>query len=414
MKRILIVDDNELNITILLNTLGNTYDVSVALSAKEAFEVLDDELPDLIVLDIMMEEMSGIEMCKKIKSEKRTEHIPVIFLTAAHDALKESAYEAGADDFMGKPFEGACIAFKNKKIAKRLNMLKSIPNILIIDDNPSNIDFLLGLLTEYDISAAVDGEGALDQIAQEIPDLILLDVSMPGMDGHEVCSIIKSSPKTKHIPVLFLSANTDSESVVKGFEAGGVDYITKPYRPREVLARVETHLKLKQLRDELEKMAYEDPMTGIANRRRFFEKANTLFSKAKLECLPLYLFALDIDRFKEINDTYGHDVGDEVLKLFVDIVKKELGKNDCFSRFGGDEFVIMAMQTSQEKALNLIKKIQDNISKTHMLLGVSVDFSVSIGMTEVEGFDEDIDAVIKRADVRLYREKRSKRNSSRD
>ena len=132
-------------------------------------------------------------------------------------------------------------------------MSKVIPNILVIDDNPNNIDFLLGLLTEYDVSAAVDGQRALDFLLQEIPDLILLDVSMPGMDGYEVCSIIKSDPKTKDIPVLFLSGNTDAESVVKGFDVGGVDYITKPYRPREVLARVETHLKLKQLRDKLEK-----------------------------------------------------------------------------------------------------------------------------------------------------------------
>ncbi len=293
-------------------------------------------------------------------------------------------------------------------------MPKYVPNILIIDDNPSNIDFLLGLLTEYDISAAVDGERALDQIAQEIPDLILLDVSMPGMDGYEVCSIIKSNPKTKDIPILFLSANTDAESVVKGFDVGGVDYITKPYRPREVLARVETHLKLKQLRDELERLAYEDPMTGIANRRRFFEKANNLFIKVKSECLPLYLFAVDIDKFKEINDTFGHDVGDEVIKVFVDIVKKELSKDDCFSRFGGDEFVIMTIQMSQERALTIVKKIQDNINKTHLLLGSEVKFTVSIGVAEVKHFDEDIDAVIKRADINLYKEKRSKRNSSRD
>ncbi len=292
-------------------------------------------------------------------------------------------------------------------------MPKVIPNILIIDDNPGNIDFLLGLLTEYDISAAVDGERALDQISQEIPDLILLDVSMPGMDGYEVCSIIKSNPETKDIPVLFISANTDAESIVKGFDVGGVDYITKPYRPREVLARVETHLKLKQLRDELEKMAYEDPMTGIANRRRFFEKANFLFTKVKSECLPMYLFALDIDKFKEINDTFGHDIGDEVLKVFVDIVKKELGKDDCFSRFGGDEFLIMTIQMTQEKALDLVKKIKDNISKTHLLLGVSVDFSVSIGMAEVEDFDDNIDALIKRADVSLYKEKRNNRKCAR-
>lgn len=118
MKKILLVDDNELNITILLNALGKSYDASVALSAKDAFEAMADELPDLIVLDIMMEGMSGIEMCKKIKSEKRTAHIPVIFLTAAHDALKDSAYDAGGDDFMGKPFEGAILRSKIKRLIK--------------------------------------------------------------------------------------------------------------------------------------------------------------------------------------------------------------------------------------------------------------------------------------------------------
>ncbi len=118
MKKILIVDDNELNITIVLNTLGDLYDVSVALSAKEAFEAIKEELPDLIVLDIIMDEISGIEVCKKVKSNERTEHIPVVFLTAAHDALKESAYKAGADDFMGKPFEGAILRAKIKRLIK--------------------------------------------------------------------------------------------------------------------------------------------------------------------------------------------------------------------------------------------------------------------------------------------------------
>ncbi len=118
MKKILIVDDNELNITILLNALGNLYDISVALSGREAFEAIEEELPDLIVLDIIMDGISGIEVCKKIKSEKRTEHIPVVFLTAAHDALKDMAYEAGADDFLGKPFEGAMLQAKIQRLIK--------------------------------------------------------------------------------------------------------------------------------------------------------------------------------------------------------------------------------------------------------------------------------------------------------
>ncbi len=118
LKKILIVDDNELNITILLNTLGKIYDISVALNAEEAFESIDEELPDLIVLDIIMDGMNGIEMCKKLKNNKKTAHIPVIFLTAAHDALKEEAYKAGADDFMGKPFEGAMLRSKIKRLLK--------------------------------------------------------------------------------------------------------------------------------------------------------------------------------------------------------------------------------------------------------------------------------------------------------
>ncbi len=118
MKKILIVDDNELNVTILLNAFGKVYDVRVALSAQEAFEAIEDELPDLMVLDIIMEEMSGIEVCKQIKSEERTKHIPVIFLTAAHEALKKSAYAAGADDFMGKPFERAVLRSKIKRLIK--------------------------------------------------------------------------------------------------------------------------------------------------------------------------------------------------------------------------------------------------------------------------------------------------------
>lgn len=116
LKKVLIIDDNEMNITILLNTLGSTYDISVALNGKEAFEALKDEIPDLIVLDIIMGEISGLDVCKKVKSYERTKHIPVIFLTAAHDALKESAYEAGADDFMSKPFEGDLLRSKIKKL----------------------------------------------------------------------------------------------------------------------------------------------------------------------------------------------------------------------------------------------------------------------------------------------------------
>jgi len=290
---------------------------------------------------------------------------------------------------------------------------KSASNILIVDDNPVNIDFMLELLHEYDVSVALDGENALEYIEKEKPDLILLDVSMPGMDGYEVCSILKGDLKTKDIPILFLSANTDADSIVKGFDAGGVDYIVKPYRPKEVLARVETHLKLNNAMIELEKLAREDPLTGIANRRRFFEDAQTLFSDAKSKLFPLYLFVVDIDRFKEINDTFGHDIGDEVIKSFAQVVNENLGDDDCFARLGGDEFTIVLTHTTYEEAFKKAEIIRQSVEKMQFDSDVEVHVTISMGMAAAEEYDEKIDSVIKRADENLYKAKSSTRNQVR-
>ncbi|RLA73249.1 MAG: diguanylate cyclase response regulator [Epsilonproteobacteria bacterium] len=272
---------------------------------------------------------------------------------------------------------------------------------------------MLELLHEYDVSVALDGENALEYIEKEKPDLILLDVSMPGMDGYEVCSILKGDLKTKDIPILFLSANTDADSIVKGFDAGGVDYIVKPYRPKEVLARVETHLKLNNAMIELEKLAREDPLTGIANRRRFFEDAQTLFSDAKSKLFPLYLFVVDIDRFKEINDTFGHDIGDEVIKSFAQVVNENLGDDDCFARLGGDEFTIVLTHTTYEEAFKKAEIIRQSVEKMQFDSDVEVHVTISMGMAAAEEYDEKIDSVIKRADENLYKAKSSTRNQVR-
>ncbi len=290
---------------------------------------------------------------------------------------------------------------------------QELPKILIVDDIASNIDYLVGLLSDYDVSAALDGESALESLEEEKPDLILLDIAMPGLDGYETCTIIKSNPETKDIPILFLSAKTDTESIVKAFDTGGVDYITKPYSPREVLARVQTQLKLKYAMQSLEKMAREDSMTGISNRRRFFEEAKVMFSKVKENYFSLFLFIVDIDRFKDINDTHGHDIGDEVIKKFADIFNSHLKYGDCFARLGGDEFTIMMSHLTKEEALIRADEIRKAVDQTHNLSGVEVNFTISMGMAQVEHNDEDIDSVIKRADMNLYKAKRSTRNQIR-
>ena len=288
------------------------------------------------------------------------------------------------------------------------------PKILIVDDNPGNIDFLIELLSGYDVSAVIDGRSALEMIHEEKPDLILLDINMPGLNGFETCKLIKASPKTEDIPIIFLSGKTDTESIITGFDAGGVDYITKPYRPKEVLVRVQTQLKLKEAIEALEKMANEDPLTGIANRRRFFERANIMLSTAKVTQKPYYVFVFDLDKFKIINDTYGHDVGDEVIKMFVQIVNDNIDDDDCFARMGGDEFILVMIGVDKDTARKKIDLIRKGIASVRSIAGIPLQFATSIGAAMLVPGDKNLEMIIKRADEKLYKVKAAKNSTSKN
>lgn len=277
--------------------------------------------------------------------------------------------------------------------------------ILIVDDNPANIDTLITILYSYDVSVAINGSDALDQIGTEHPDVILMDINLPGQDGFELCALLKRDPKTRDIPVLFLSVNTDMPSKIRAFDAGGVDYIEKPFHPREVLARVRTHLKLKLAMEAMEKLAREDPLTGIANRRYFYERAQSLMTQSQVGQLCLVL--IDFDRFKEINDTYGHLIGDAVLQTFVTIVS-ETAQGHCFARLGGDEFALL-LQMEEDAARQITEAICHRVADTpHFLLGKQVSFSVSYGLSVLQPEDEDVTMMMRRADQALYRHKHRK------
>ena len=262
---------------------------------------------------------------------------------------------------------------------------------------------------------AYDGEDGLAKFTSykretgKYPDIIITDINMPNCNGIEMSKKILE----RHVEqlIIILSAHNESHYLLELINMGIDYYLTKPMDPVQFLqtmqrAAKKIYYKNMELRytQELEKLAYQDSMTGISNRRRFFEKAKTLFSKEGFLYSPIYLFMFDIDKFKSINDTYGHDMGDEVIRVFVDSIEKEISKNDCFARVGGDEFVLM-IQSSIENVLHVIGKIQAHINKTHFIQNQSIAFSVSIGMTEITQKDDNIDAVMKRADIDLYKEK---------
>ena len=285
--------------------------------------------------------------------------------------------------------------------------MSKIDTILIVDDTKTNIDLLLELLGEYDLVVATDGKSALEIAAKEKIGMILLDIMMPEMDGFEVCEHLKSSPKTKDIPIIFITARVDEESIEKGYELGGVDYVTKPFKPKELLAKVKTHFKMSKLIEELHYLASHDQMTGIYNRRKFFEEATQLLEQRDF----LGVVMIDIDDFKKINDTYGHPFGDAVIKAVTQEIQSFLDTDAVFGRLGGEEFAIVMCFEHRQSAYAKIEQIRKRVEQLKISCeGVSQSVTISIGVAEQTEKIQDIDKLLKEADEALYEVKGSGKN----
>ncbi len=288
--------------------------------------------------------------------------------------------------------------------------MKTKSTILIVDDTDTNIDILLELLGDiYDVLVAVDGKTALDIANKEEVDLILLDIMMPVMDGYEVCQVLKENEDTKDIPVLFITAKSDEDSIERAYEVGGVDYISKPFRARELLVRIKMQLKLQGLINHLNFIATHDEMTGIYNRRKFFEKANQTFSESTKN---LYAVMIDIDKFKNINDTYGHAIGDDVIRIVAKTISESVSKKSVFGRIGGEEFALIYRAASKSQVVKNIELIRESIEKLEVFSsdGSIVKFTISEGISKYKRSIQTLDDLLKEADIALYEAKGSGRN----
>lgn len=281
--------------------------------------------------------------------------------------------------------------------------------ILLVDDNKENIHILLNLLNEYDLLVALEGNQAIEIAQNEKIDLILLDIVMPEIDGYQVCSALKQNEATKHIPIIFSTAKTDEDSIEKAYDTGGVDYITKPYKPKEILARVKTHLQIQDLIGHLDHLSSHDAMTGIYNRRMFFKEASRQIKK---KALSLYAMVIDVDKFKNINDTYGHPTGDKVIIQVAEEMKLHCSGDSVFGRIGGEEFAAVIHASSEENALSRVEGLRKRIEKLEFISedGLTFNTSISIGMVKKNDSHSDINRLIKEADDALYLSKTSGRN----
>jgi diguanylate cyclase (GGDEF)-like protein len=314
-------------------------------------------------------------------------------------------------------------------------------SILIVDDNNQNLQVLADILEGcgYETGFAMNGKQALNYIKHEKPDLILLDVMMPEMDGYAACTNLKKNPEYSDIPVIFLTAKVEIEDIVKGFEVGGVDYISKPFNAVELKSRVKTHLELKRSRDEiresynelreaknlidiqheklndimkkLEILSNTDPLTELFNRRYIIKAMELEEEKCKTNNSSFTIVMGDIDFFKSVNDTCGHDCGDTILKDVSKIINSLIRNSDVLARWGGEEFLIMFTDHNVKNTDIITERIRKEIND-HVFISneTKINLTMTFGISEFKKGDS-LDDVIKRADNALYEGKRAGRNT---
>ncbi|MGE0108327.1 MAG: PleD family two-component system response regulator [Bdellovibrionales bacterium] len=447
--RILVVDDTPLNVKLLAAKLAKDYYVvDTAASGPEAFEVIQKDMPDIILLDIMMPGMDGFEVCKKLKSDKTTAHIPVIMITALSD-VKDRVYglECGADDFLTKPFNDTAL-FARVRSSLRLKMMRdewrlrlaTLAGFGAVEDDYNDATPRQGrvlLLEELESDRKVIEE-ALRGVASEVVlattaddlarqassgsfDLLLISLDLPVGEGLSLCGRIRAQESTRNIPVLLLANDEEVEQVAKGLDLGANDYLLRPIERSELVARVRTQFQQKQHYDRLKQkleqnlsLALIDPLTGAYNRRYLDMHLPALFARCSQGKRPLSVVSLDLDHFKAVNDTHGHAAGDVVLKETVNRLQTNLRASDLVVRMGGEEFSIILPETELEIARMAAERLRLAIAQTPIVVnegGLTIDVSASFGVAAINHeSNESAQKILDRADAALYRAKETGRN----
>ncbi|MDD3610615.1 MAG: EAL domain-containing protein [Halothiobacillaceae bacterium] len=436
---ILIVDDVHENLHALVGILRNDYALLAATSGEKALELARrTPRPDLILLDIKMPGMDGYSVLSELKINPSTANIPVIFVTALSEAADEArGLKLGVADYITKPVNPDLLL---ARIGTQLELQRYRQNpvmydvlantssdhpysLLVVDDIPQNIHELIEALRDhYRIQVANSGKRALEIVqGSNPPDLVLLDVVMPEMDGYEVCRRIKASPAGNRIPVIFVTVIDAVEDKVRGFELGAADYITKPFDIDEVHARIRTHLELARLRRFLEDLvaqrtallqiseekyrvlAHRDPLTGLPNRVLFAELLEHAAEQAAQTQGSFALLSLDLDNFQTINESLGHSQGDQLLIEVAQRLQTLLPQHDAIARTGGDEFDIILERRKDMPWVDLVaQRIIDELSRPVALNGQEVYIGASIGIAIYPDDGTNPETLLSHADAALH------------
>src|SRR3954467_10445128 len=446
--RVLVVDDILSNVKLLEAKLSAEYfEVNTAFNGLECLARMEETLPDIVLLDVMMPGMDGFEVCRRIKSNPKTAHVPVVMVTALDQPSDRVAgLDAGADDFLTKPVGDAALLARVRSLGRlkmmtdELRMRESTGQgmglldpaetltdsnqsgrILVIEDRLESVAWFSGALApKHEVASADTFEAALVRVKGGDFDLIVVSLGMRGFDGLRLCSQLRSLPEGRHVPILVVVSDGDRRKLTQALEMGVNDYLTRPVDKNELVARVRTQLRKKRYADRLRhnvqlslEMAITDQLTGLHNRRYMARHLDTLLENAQKNARPLAFVIMDIDFFKHVNDTYGHDIGDEVLKEFASRIAANVRGIDLACRYGGEEFVVVMPDTDVEFAYSVSERLRHSIETTPFLISRAphrLSITISIGIARCEGEIDTAEQLLHRADQALYRAKRTGRN----
>ena len=437
--RILVVDDIETNRRLLEARLTAEYfDVLMAEDGPSCLELARSQKPDVILLDVMMPRMDGFETCRRLKADPLTRHIPVVMVTALDQRSDRiRGLEAGADEFLTKPVDDVALFARVRSLLRLTSVMDELrqresSGVEMSSFEPANGGGRV-IVAAADQNAAqrivkalpdtVDAQGYGDPrlaISQaEHADLIIVDLSAPRFDGLRLCARIRSDVDTRQVPLLGVVDEMDKRTMVRALDLGVNDVICRPLDPGELSARSSTQLKRKRyadaLRDRLDEsleMSVRDALTGLFNRRYTVSRLRQALDGLNASHEPLAVGLIDIDHFKRINDTWGHNAGDQVLQEICTRLGEQLRAIDVAGRYGGEEFLVVFSNTTAKDASDAMERARLAVCATPVTLretGDVVDVPMSAGIAEAF-MDDTVEALIERADTALYEAKRSGRN----
>ncbi|GAA3076586.1 PleD family two-component system response regulator [Rhizobium viscosum] len=447
--RILVVDDIPANVKLLeARLLAEYFDVLTAADGYEALAICDRNQVDLILLDIMMPGIDGFEVCERLKANPKTAHIPVVMVTALdQSADRVRGLKAGADDFLTKPVNDLQLISRVKSLLRLKTLSDELRvraetahtmgmdelmrtgdgradetgQVLLVDGRANSQERIIKTLKPVaDVVAISDPQAALFEAAESAFELVIVNANFDEYDPLRLCSQFRSLERTRFLPILIVTEQGADEMVIRALDLGVNDYIVRPVDPNELVARSLTQIRRKRYNDRLRasvkqtiELAVTDPLTGLNNRRYLDNHLNVLFNRSMARGRPLSVLITDIDRFKQVNDTYGHDGGDQVLKEFANRVRSTVRGADLACRYGGEEFVVVMPDTSPEVAAAVAERLRAAIESTPFLLKSSGE---TLNITASFGISSRISSVItpgqlmKQADLALYEAKNTGRN----